>query len=72
MAGALDCCEEGRWFEASPLPYLGSSLTVHPAANVYLTATVGKLKAAMKRIDHAASLTFTFTALLVIALCKYF
>ena len=35
---------------------LGCSLTVHPEANGYLVATLGKLKAARKGTGHPASL----------------
>ena len=33
-------------------PKVGCSLTVHPTANGYLVATLGKLKAAKKGTDH--------------------
>ena len=36
--------------------YLGCSLTVHPAANGYLAATLGRLRAAKKGICHPTSL----------------
>ena len=36
--------------------YLGCSLTVHPAANGYLVATLGKLRAARKGTGHPTSL----------------
>ena len=59
MAKWLECLTAVRNIDGSSLNLgskLGCSLTVHPAANGYLVATLGKLKAARKGTGHPTSL----------------